>query len=32
MPLRYYRMAQGEGIEPSMFRLTGGRRQPTSVP
>ena len=30
--LRYCRMAQGAGIEPAMFCLTGRRQQPTLVP
>ena len=30
--LRYCRMAQGAGIEPAMFCLTGRRQQPALVP
>ena len=30
--LRYGCMAQGAGIEPAMFCLTGRRQQPTLVP
>lgn len=31
MPLRYYRMAQAVGIEPTIIRLTGEGQQPTLV-